>query len=399
MGGFLQNLFTPPQRRPNYVQQTPDPYAPTATPAVPAAPGVDHTDDEVNQLGDQLDTALQAKGPGRGTQVLEALLGPRLGPLVTGSGGRAEVLKNLTSRYSLAGQAAQRQRQSTTDTLQQQNIQSEIKARQDAEKQKESPVDKQIDEGFNQQQQKVLVFQKPDGSTYTKVVPEIVAPEKTTLQGSFEEQGYQDALKQNPSLTRTDYHTQYTAAGRAPKDETTGTWTFAEDKDGNPVQMNTKTGETRPAPGGAQPRGTKTKQDAELAKTVDPINAANTYADDYINHGVFTGPGDEALMEKFFDLAKPSTGFRMTKPQQDMLMNARSYLGSGKALVHHALTGSWFDDEQRKQIVQTMKDLAGAKLSTSSQTKGAGAPPAAAAPSSSGIKIIRDANGRITGVE
>lgn len=38
------------------------------------------------------------------------------------------------------------------------------------------PVDKKIDEGFNQKGQRVQVWQKPTGETYQKVVPEIVRP-------------------------------------------------------------------------------------------------------------------------------------------------------------------------------------------------------------------------------
>ncbi len=66
-------------------------------------------------------------------------------------------------------------------------------------------------------------------------------------------------------------------------------------------------------------------------------------------------------MEKFFELAKPSSGFRMTQNQMDMLRTGRSWLDAAKAHGTHGANGEWFDAEQRRQIVQTMKDLGKAK--------------------------------------
>ena len=44
---------------------------------------------------------------------------------------------------------------------------------------------------------------------------------------------------------------------------------------------------------------------------------------------------NEALIEKFFDMSKPSSGFRMTQPQIDMALHARSLLqGLGVVLVN-----------------------------------------------------------------
>ena len=57
------------------------------------------------------------------------------------------------------------------------------------------------------------------------------------------------------------------------------------------------------------------------------------YANDYLTNGRFTGSGDEALQEKFFELAKPSVGFRMTQPQIDLLQNSRSWMNSAEAHI------------------------------------------------------------------
>jgi hypothetical protein len=137
----------------------------------------------------------------------------------------------------------------------------------------------------------------------------------------------------------------------------TGTWTLDEDENGKPTLFNTKTGETKAAPAGIQKSGTHAKAQAAEA---GPRQALE-YANDYGSRSLHTGPGDEALMEKFFELAKPSTGFRMSQPQIDMLKNAQSWMSGLEAHLRHATTGTWFSDEQRGQIVGTMQDLAKAK--------------------------------------
>ena len=85
--------------------------------------------------------------------------------------------------------------------------------------------------------------------------------------------------------------------------------------------------------------------------------AALQYASDYLSGGNFSGSGDEAMMEKYFELAKPSSGFRMTEAQQNMLKNSRSWMNSLEGKAYHAIYGTWFTDKQRKEIVSTMSNL------------------------------------------
>lgn len=91
--------------------------------------------------------------------------------------------------------------------------------------------------------------------------------------------------------------------------------------------------------------------------TLDSLN----YATQYKQSGHFTGPGDEALMEQFFNVAKPSSGFRMSQPQIDMLINARSWMDSAEGKAYHAATGTWFAAQQRNDIIGTMEALAKSK--------------------------------------
>lgn len=98
------------------------------------------------------------------------------------------------------------------------------------------------------------------------------------------------------------------------------------------------------------------KQKTGMKAGEDALNYANSYLQEKPS-----GPGDEALMEKFFELAKPSTGFRMSQPQIEMLKNARSWMDSAEAKTRHATDGTWFSATQRQQIAQTMKLLAQSK--------------------------------------
>jgi hypothetical protein len=150
-----------------------------------------------------------------------------------------------------------------------------------------------------------------------------------------------------------------------------GTWALDEDPTtGKPVLFNSKTGETKDAPAGVAKAGTFAKSEAATA----PAKQALEYANGYVSRAAHTGPGDEALMEKFFELAKPSTGFRMSQPQIDMLKNAQSWQSSLEAHLRHATTGTWFSDEQRKEIASTMADLAKAKGLTPGGATGGAAP-------------------------
>lgn len=148
-----------------------------------------------------------------------------------------------------------------------------------------------------------------------------------------------------------------------PTEAAQGTWQL-EEQNGKPVLFNSKTGATRPAPEGLAKTGTAERQAAP--------HDALVYAQDYLKGGNFTGPGDEALMEKFFELAKPSTGFRMNQAQQQMLMQTRDLVQGLTARAKHALdpNAPYFDNTQRQHIVQTMADLANSK---GIKTEGGGA--------------------------
>ncbi len=79
----------------------------------------------------------------------------------------------------------------------------------------------------------------------------------------------------------------------------------------------------------------------------------------------------------------------IAKVQQDILQDSQSWMNSLQAKAHHAMTGTWFSDEQRKQIakaaleaIQEKKKALNAALSQN--------------PSGGGVENwVRDATGKL----
>jgi hypothetical protein len=147
----------------------------------------------------------------------------------------------------------------------------------------------------------------------------------------------------------------------------------------NPTAPHIPTGGIQRVGTAAKNQAASDKMEAAQEKAIGPARDSLNYANDYLSRGVFTGPSDEALQEKFFELAKPSTGFRMTQPQINQLQDSRSWLNSAEGKAYHAKNGTWFAPEQRQQIVATMNDLARSKGITVDQNGRAMLPPIARA--------------------
>jgi uncharacterized protein YnzC (UPF0291/DUF896 family) len=83
----------------------------------------------------------------------------------------------------------------------------------------------------------------------------------------------------------------------------------------------------------------------------------------------------------FFELAKTSSGFRLTQAEIQRQNEAQSWMNSMQGKFYHQLHGTWFSDEQREQIVSTMNDMYKEKMSAIQQhspkgttTEGTGTP-------------------------
>ena len=190
----------------------------------------------------------------------------------------------------------------------------------------------------------------PDGKV---IAEELVHGNGKKPQLTAEERGYMRGAGGNPDDENTwtpQVMKKYSDLKRDKSGEASiGTWTLQEGPGGKPVLFNTKTSEMKDAPAGLQPRGTE-------AKTA-PERDAITYAENYIKGGKFTASGDEALMDQFFALAKPK---RMNAQQNEILMKGRNAIQGLKAQATHLISpdAPYFDDTQRQNIVQTMRDLA-----------------------------------------
>lgn len=172
---------------------------------------------------------------------------------------------------------------------------------------------------------------------------------------------YKMAVSQGYKGTLLDYEKEK-ANFKEKSDSGGGTWTLAEDPaTGEAIEHNSKTGEIRKPMGGIQRSGTKAKADADEEKRIGPGRDALAYADDYLKSKAYTGMGDLALQEKFFEVAKPSSGFRQNQAVMQKLADSASWMNSLRGKAYHAATGRWFSDTQREEIVGAMKSLQRAK--------------------------------------
>jgi len=100
---------------------------------------------------------------------------------------------------------------------------------------------------------------------------------------------------------------------------------------------------------------------ASFEKNVAPLKADIDFVDNYVASGHYTGSNDDAMLLKYFDLAKPETGFRLTTAEMDRQGKTQSYINSAAAKLHHALFGTWFSDQQRVEMQKSMHDISLAK--------------------------------------
>ena len=151
-----------------------------------------------------------------------------------------------------------------------------------------------------------------------------------------------------------------------------GSWQLQEDASGKPVLFNTKSGETKAAPEGMQKSGTFSKNQAAEQKELGGIDTDLAYAHNYLQDPKKSGAGDLIIQDKFFDMAKPSTGFRMTDAQQKKLADSKDWATSGKGIAYRALTGRWYPPQQLEEIVHAMDEIGKAKKEAWATSHGSG---------------------------
>jgi hypothetical protein len=259
-----------------------------------------------------------------------------------------------------------------------------LKARQDKEKGRQQAAQKQGEEGaeaiaqgtppysdspqFQTERMKALDAQRAEQqkSEAAAALDAQKAKEAQTLEANKElsaqkiesdrlavQQAREDEMQTRFEQTQRAIESRFERS-QSRQQQNEGTWSVAEDSDGNPVLFNSKTGEQKAAPAGMHKSGF-------YAKQIAPLEAASMNIKSYLDGGVFDGAGDLTLQHEFFTATQPSTGFRMTKVQQDILQSSQSWLNSWQAKAKHAATGTWFSDEQRKQIARAAQEAIDAK--------------------------------------
>jgi hypothetical protein len=181
-------------------------------------------------------------------------------------------------------------------------------------------------------------------------------PQNKPVKGEWE-QYREEALQQNPKANIRSLIKDFESLKAA-----------ADQKPSQTLIVNPATGKFEEArPGGTAPAGFTTPQQSGATATkkqteIDGINDDKEFVNDYLTKQPHTGPGDEALLERFFNATKPSTGFRMNQSQIALLTKLRSWSSSAKAAYAHATGGNLFDDKQRGEIVDAINQISDIKL-------------------------------------
>lgn len=197
-----------------------------------------------------------------------------------------------------------------------------------------------------------------------------VGPTKAEKPDTPEQQFYDSP--EEKSKTQTQKTQDWAKASQRPEQPQKPQQQLVIGPDGKVIELH---------PGDTIPEGAQSIQGLEKSSQAgEASQAAMNYANDYMAGKQFTGAGDEALMEKYFELAKPSSGFRMTQPQIEMLTKAQDIMNSVVAKGKHLFSPNapYFSPELRQQIVSTMTTLQHAKTEKPATAQGGGGnkPPA-----------------------
>lgn len=198
-------------------------------------------------------------------------------------------------------------------------------------------------------------------------------PQEYLLPPTATEQDYKDvdsmlSQTENAQGTKAQRDTA-NQMRREVENQTKGTWmpyTAGYDNNGNPITrfINSKDpSQTKDAPLDYVPKQVATAQTSDMKGLQGSVNFANNYLNHFKNgqRPANVAIGDQALIDQFFNVVKPGTGFRMTQPQRAGLQQARSLAEGLRARYQRGMTGAAFSDDQRAQIVQTMNEVVDSK--------------------------------------
>jgi hypothetical protein len=175
-----------------------------------------------------------------------------------------------------------------------------------------------------------------------------------------------------------------------------GTWTMSgEDAQGNPIEINSKTGAQRPAPAGVFPKGTHKAAQAEIDKKIKPFQDLIDNISEAKDFAAAPSPtNDYALLMAFIGTTKPEGlgKLRLNTQELKIATGTRSALGDVDALAHKIGNGEMLTKGQRQDMVDTMEVIAKRAQANIDQAKGA---PGAAAPGEGGTVNMRAPDGTV----
>jgi hypothetical protein len=90
-----------------------------------------------------------------------------------------------------------------------------------------------------------------------------------------------------------------------------------------------------------------------------------------------TGPGDYGLTMRFVEATKPSTGFRFTNTELQLIQSRRGLVDAANARMGGVTTGVMYDAHQRQQMLDVMRlraDMDSARLAWMNGTDANGKP-------------------------
>ena len=177
-----------------------------------------------------------------------------------------------------------------------------------------------------------------------------------TPAGTGEEQAYQQSLKDNPSMkdtaaNRLAFHNKWSPPNQIPliipeTGQIAGTF--------NP-RAGTATEKT---PGATTAAGASiaNKEAAETEKAKEGLQKSiASYHEGQAYASQNTGPGDYGLTMRFVEATKPSSGFRFTNTELQLIESRRGLIDAAQAKLGGIATGVMYDNTQRGQMLDVMK--------------------------------------------
>ena len=224
----------------------------------------------LENLDREIETASQPRKVGLGRNILATILGgltalPFGGAAgravrqgITGESARRRNLADLYQRRSMLGEEMSAEEKVAKGEAERRHLEAQTReaqaraglygAQADAARMPVSPVAKKIDEFTDPEGNRVLVMQRPDGSTYNSVAGKVQQNKPSELSGTAKELA--GLLGRTPTLKEMlDYERQLSEARRDPDAGTRGQFVTLTDEQGRVIgAWNPKTRKVEPVP-------------------------------------------------------------------------------------------------------------------------------------------------------